>query len=284
MWFYQEVDMQAKRDINKLGPSRAGAFSSSKTSQGVSGASHNRSHKLLIMDGWSCAFTGICIYMFHNIQKQLSEEASAYRVPNSRNVQIYVDGINQKPSTDTSEVLGLHPNADITSVQPKEGGGGGVETRESIVCQEGSTIYSGSFPHSMLLFLVEKSLNRISWESTTLQFWYTELLERNQQFRVWINNDRPKVLWMAGVLLGEGVYVSGLFLEVQAKILYEQMQVIYIYVINTTASKNPRLYECPINRKPQRTDKKFVGSIDCETDSSPRHWTLRGVTLFCDIK
>ncbi|XP_039430630.1 dynein axonemal heavy chain 8 [Culex pipiens pallens] len=71
---------------------------------------------------------------------------------------------------------------------------------------------------------------------------------------------------------------------VQAKILYEQMPVIYIYVINSTASKDPRLYECPINRIPQRTDKKFVGSIDCETDSSPRHWTLRGVTLLCDIK
>lgn len=35
---------------------------------------------------------------------------------------------------------------------------------------------------------------QISWESTTLGFWYTELLERNAQFRTWISTDRPKVI------------------------------------------------------------------------------------------
>lgn len=34
---------------------------------------------------------------------------------------------------------------------------------------------------------------QVSWESTTLGFWYTELLERNAQFRTWISTDRPKV-------------------------------------------------------------------------------------------
>lgn len=68
------------------------------------------------------------------------------------------------------------------------------------------------------------------------------------------------------------------------KVLYEQMPVIYIYSINTTAGKDPKLYECPIYRKPQRTDQKYVGSIDFETDHNPRHWTLRGVALLCDIK
>lgn len=95
----------------------------------------------------------------------------------------------------------------------------------------------------------------------------------------------------------EGVYVHGLFLEgasldrksgklieSKAKVLYEQMPVIYIYAINTTAGKDPKLYECPIYRKPQRTDQKYVGSIDFETDHNPRHWTLRGVALLCDIK
>lgn len=78
MWFYQEVDevdQPAERDISKPGPSRAGASSSSKTPQGASGAAHHKQHKLFITDGWSCAFTGICIYMFRiNIQKQLPEE------------------------------------------------------------------------------------------------------------------------------------------------------------------------------------------------------------------
>jgi len=77
---------------------------------------------------------------------------------------------------------------------------------------------------------------------------------------------------------------SGKLIESKAKILYEQMPIIYIYAINTTAGKDPKLYECPIYRKPQRTDQKYVGSIDFETDLSPRHWTLRGVALLCDIK
>lgn len=77
---------------------------------------------------------------------------------------------------------------------------------------------------------------------------------------------------------------SGKLIESRAKVLYEQMPVIYVYAINTTAGKDPKLYECPIYRKPQRTDLKYVGSIDFETDLSPRHWTLRGVALLCDIK
>lgn len=62
-------------------------------------------------------------------------------------MQGYIDYINGLPTTDTPEVFGLHSNADITyqintakgildtilSVQPKEGGGGGGETRESVV-------------------------------------------------------------------------------------------------------------------------------------------------------
>lgn len=39
---------------------------------------------------------------------------------------------------------------------------------------------------------------QISWESTTLGFWYTELLERNAQFRTWISTDRPKVIHCQG--------------------------------------------------------------------------------------
>ncbi|KAL0131287.1 hypothetical protein PUN28_002682 [Cardiocondyla obscurior] len=180
---------------------------------------------------------------------------------------------------------------------------------------------------------------KISWESATLGFWYTELLERDYQFRQWCVHGRPKVFWMTGffnpqgfltamrqevtrahkgwaldsVVLQnvitrynkediksqpqEGVYVHGLFLEgasldrkagklveSRPKVLYEQMPVIYIFAINTTAGKDPKLYECPIYRKPQRTDAKYVGSIDFETDYNPRHWTLRGVALLCDIK
>lgn len=77
---------------------------------------------------------------------------------------------------------------------------------------------------------------------------------------------------------------SGKLIESKPKVLYEQMPVIYIYAINTTAGKDPKLYECPMYRKPVRTDQKYIGSIDFETDFNPKHWVLRGVALLCDIK
>ncbi|XP_037924624.1 dynein heavy chain 5, axonemal isoform X2 [Hermetia illucens] len=339
-----------------------------------------------------------------------------YKVPNTKSLQGFMDYINSLPTNDTPEVFGLHPNADITyqintakgildtilSVQPKEGGNTGGETRESIVYQladdmlrklppaynayemkenlnrmgallpmniflrqeidrmqrviktvhsclcdlklaiDGTIVMSQGLRESLDAMYdarIPESWMKISWESTTLGFWYTELLERNTQFRHWCLNDRPKVFWMTGffnpqgfltamrqevtrahkgwaldsVVLQnqitrhnkedineaptEGVYVHGLFLEgasldrrsgklieSKPKVLYEQMPVTYIYAINTTAGKDPKLYECPIYRKPQRTDQKYVGSIDFETDFNPRHWTLRGVALLCDIK
>ncbi|KAL9890241.1 LOW QUALITY PROTEIN: dynein axonemal heavy chain 1 [Glossina fuscipes fuscipes] len=339
-----------------------------------------------------------------------------YKVPNTKNLQGFIDYINMLPTYDTPEVFGLHSNADITyqinsakgildtilSVQPKEGGGGGGETRESIVYQladdmlrklpqqyntyevrenltrmgillpmniflrqeidrmqrvlkrvssclcdlklaiDGTIVMSPALKESLDAMYdarIPETWMKISWESTTLGFWYTELLERNTQFRAWLSTDRPKVFWMTGffnpqgfltamrqevtrahkgwaldsVVLQnqitrynkediteyptEGVYVHGLFLEgasldrrcgklieSKMKVLYEQMPVIYIFAINTTAGKDPKLYECPIYRKPQRTDAKYVGSIDFETDLNPKHWTLRGVALLCDIK
>nr|CAD7590203.1 unnamed protein product [Timema genevievae] len=339
-----------------------------------------------------------------------------YKVPMTRNLQGYVDYINSLHATDSPEVFGLHSNADITyqintakgildtilSVQPKEGGGGGGETRESVVYHLADDMLD-KLPTQYNDFEVRDALQRmgallpmniflrqeidriqrviaevystlcdlklaidgtivmsqglrdaldamydaripdrwqkVSWESATLGFWYTELLERDAQFRRWCQHGRPNIFWMTGffnpqgfltamrqevtrahkgwaldsVVLQnlitrhnkedltdsppEGVYVHGLFLEgasldrrsgklieSKPKVLYEQMPVIYIYAINTTAGKDPRLYECPIYRKPQRTDQKYVGSIDFETDNNPRHWTLRGVALLCDIK
>ncbi|XP_033349446.1 dynein heavy chain 5, axonemal isoform X1 [Bombus vosnesenskii] len=339
-----------------------------------------------------------------------------YKVPQTKNLQGYLDYIDSLPATDTPEVFGLHPNADITyqintakgildtilSVQPKEGNAQGGETRENVVYKLANDMLA-KLPKQYNSFEVKEALQRmgallpmniflrqeidritrvikevyntltdlklaiegtivmsqglrksldamydaripekwlkISWESATLGFWYTELLERDHQFRQWCIYGRPKVFWMTGffnpqgfltamrqevtrahkgwaldsVVLQnlitrfnkediknppqEGVYVHGLFLEgasldrktsklveSKPKVLYEQMPVIYIYAINTTAGKDPKLYECPIYRKPQRTDSKYIGSIDFETDHNPRHWTLRGVALLCDIK
>lgn len=39
---------------------------------------------------------------------------------------------------------------------------------------------------------------RGSWESSTLGFWYAELIERNQQFSSWLFDGRPQMFWMTG--------------------------------------------------------------------------------------
>jgi hypothetical protein len=46
---------------------------------------------------------------------------------------------------------------------------------------------------SGLMCRVPEKWKRISWRSTTLGFWYTELLERDGQFKRWCFHGRPKV-------------------------------------------------------------------------------------------
>ncbi|XP_054841808.1 dynein axonemal heavy chain 5 [Eublepharis macularius] len=179
---------------------------------------------------------------------------------------------------------------------------------------------------------------KASWASSTLGFWFTELLERNRQFHCWIFEGRPNCFWMTGffnpqgfltamrqeitrankgwaldsVVLcnevtkwmkdditvppAEGVYVYGLYLEgagwdkrnmklieSKPKVLFELMPVIRIYAENNT-SRDPRLYSCPIYKKPVRTDLNYIAAVDLRTAQPPEHWILRGVALLCDVK
>uniref|UniRef100_A0A8C8BAJ8 Dynein axonemal heavy chain 5 n=1 Tax=Otus sunia TaxID=257818 RepID=A0A8C8BAJ8_9STRI len=179
---------------------------------------------------------------------------------------------------------------------------------------------------------------KASWASSTLGFWFTELLERNHQFYNWIFESRPNCFWMTGffnpqgfltamrqeitrankgwaldsvVLCNEvtkwmkdditsppleGVYVYGLYLEgagwdrrnmrlteSKPKVLFEMMPVIRIYAENNT-SKDPRLYSCPVYKKPIRTDMNYIAAVDLKTLQPPEHWVLRGVALLCDVK
>ncbi|KAM5298595.1 dynein axonemal heavy chain 8-like [Ctenodactylus gundi] len=180
---------------------------------------------------------------------------------------------------------------------------------------------------------------KVSWDSATLGFWFTELLERNAQFSTWIFEGRPNVFWMTGFFNpqgfltamrqevtrahkgwaldtvtihnevlrqtkeeissppAEGVYIYGLYLDGAAwdrrngkltestpKVLFTQLPVLHIFAINSTAPKDPRLYVCPIYKKPRRTDLTFITVVYLRTVLPPDHWILRGVALLCDIK
>jgi dynein heavy chain len=97
----------------------------------------------------------------------------------------------------------------------------------------------------------------------------------------------------------EGVYIYGLFLDGAGwdkrnsqlqdpppKVLYTTLPVLHLSAINSTADRNPKLYECPIYRKPRRTDLEFVVMVDLKApaDKGPTFWIMRGVALLCDTK
>ncbi|XP_043247781.1 dynein axonemal heavy chain 8 [Colletes gigas] len=178
-----------------------------------------------------------------------------------------------------------------------------------------------------------------SWESSSLGFWFTELLDRNNQFSTWLYSGRPAKFWMTGffnpqgfltamrqevtrahaewaldnVTLHneviryiaeeiktppvEGVYVYGLFLEGAGwdrrnnrlcesanKVLYVLMPVIHIFALYNTPDKDPKLYECPVYKKPIRTYIQLITPLWLQTNRPPEFWVLRGVALLCDIK
>ena len=96
----------------------------------------------------------------------------------------------------------------------------------------------------------------------------------------------------------EGVYIQGLFLdgagwdrrntklvEPTPKVLYVTMPVVHVYAINTREyTKDPKLYECPVYKKPCRTDLTYITALYLKTNQHPDHWVLRGTALLCDIK
>jgi len=45
---------------------------------------------------------------------------------------------------------------------------------------------------------------QISWESATIGFWFTDLLDRHGQFTSWLFEGRPSVFWMTGFFNPQG--------------------------------------------------------------------------------
>lgn len=96
----------------------------------------------------------------------------------------------------------------------------------------------------------------------------------------------------------KGVYVHGLFLdgaswdkrnsrltEPQPKVLFTPIPVVHIYAITERSGRNEgKLYECPVYKKPRRTDLTYIFPLYLRTAKDPDHWTLRGVALLCDTK
>jgi dynein heavy chain len=58
-------------------------------------------------------------------------------------------------------------------------------------------IYNARIPQNWL---------RYSWQSTTLGFWFNELLERDTQYKNWLNHGKPKVFWINGLFNPQGFY------------------------------------------------------------------------------
>uniref|UniRef100_A0A8B9G9E9 Uncharacterized protein n=1 Tax=Amazona collaria TaxID=241587 RepID=A0A8B9G9E9_9PSIT len=183
--------------------------------------------------------TFVKVWFSENTCSQEFSFYKGYSIPKCTMVDQYLQYIQSLPAYDTPEVFGLHPNADITyqtklskdvldiilSIQPKDSTGGGGETREAVVARMADDMLeklpADYVPFERVITLVRSTLNDLklaidgtivlsenlrdaSWASSTLGFWFTELLERNHQFYKWIFESRPNCFWMTGFFNPQG--------------------------------------------------------------------------------
>jgi dynein heavy chain len=356
------------------------------------------------------------VWFSENIFSDSFQFFTNYPIPSCRTVDEYRQFIDSLPTVDSPATFGLHPNADITyqtnmanemlsmivSIQPKDSGGSGGETRETVVYRladdmltklpqdyiphevkdrltkmgllqplniflrqeidrmqrvvsmvrstltdlklaiEGTIIMSENLRDaldSMYDARIPNQWKRMSWESATIGFWFTDLLDRHAQFTSWLTDGRPNSFWMTGffnpqgfltamrqeitrahkgwaldaVVLendvtklmkedinsspSEGVYIHGLYLdgagwdrrnsrlmEPTPKVLYPALPVVHVYAVNTDRRRTSNMYECPVYKKPRRTDLTYIFPLMLKSSRDPDHWIMRGVALLCDTK
>jgi dynein heavy chain len=91
------------------------------------------------------------------------------------------------------------------------------------------------------------------------------------------------------------VYIYGLYLdgagwdrrnakliEPTPKVLFTLIPVVHVFAVNVEKAKTG--YDCPVYKKPRRTDLTYIFPLQLKTNKNPDHWTLRGVALLCDTK
>jgi len=98
------------------------------------------------------------------------------------------------------------------------------------------------------------------------------------------------------LLVLSGVYIHGLFLdgaswdrrnaklmEPSPKVLYPPLPVVHVYA-NTERRHAHNVYECPVYKKPRRTDLTYIFPLLLKSACNSDHWIMRGVALLCDTK
>jgi len=106
------------------------------------------------------------------------------------------------------------------------------------------------------------------------------------------NNDEIVVCCITSGVYIHGLYVDGAgwdrrnarLVEPLPKVLHPALPVVHVFAVNTERRRASNLYECPVYKKPCRTDLTYIFPLLLKSACDPDHWVMRGVALLCDTK